>query len=273
VKCREFYLAVIENGPLSELKSFEKRMRESLFQNVLRTFEVQLFVSLLAIVLSPTLFPLLNVPEPSRQIFMIYALGALCNSFILIFLQVLLYIGERNRAMLMMLIFFLTNVIFTAISMSMGEEYYGSGFFVSSFITMIICAFVVYYSYHRIVRYTFMTQPVFIREREKVFEKVERWVDDRMTARDSFELRFLRRRQQERRKVVTELDQGYAESKRATGSQPEKQDQAAASPVQGDAVVRQGSPVIRTASPKPVYASYTGRYLAGNYPHLKRKKR
>ncbi len=274
VKCREFYLAVIENGPLNELKNFERRMRESLFQNVLRTFEVQLFVSLLAIVLSPTLFPLLNVPEPSRQIFMIYALGALCNSFILIFLQVLLYIGERNRAMLMMLIFFLTNVIFTGISMTMGEEYYGSGFFVSSFITMVICAFVVYNSYHRIIRHTFMTQPVFTREREKVFEKVERWIDDRVTARDSFELRFLRQRQNKKHPIVTEIDQGYAESKRATDKpQGERSTAGVSQEVPPDGGERGLYPVYRNASPKPLYARYAGRYLARNYPHLKRHRK
>ncbi|MBC8553668.1 MAG: exopolysaccharide Pel transporter PelG, partial [Candidatus Brocadiales bacterium] len=167
VKCREFYLAIIENAPLKELESFAKRMRDSLFQDVVRTFELQLFVTLLIIALSSTIFPLLNVPEATRKIFVIYSLGAMCNSFILIFLQVLLYIGERNRAMFLMGLFFFSNFVLTLISMNMGENFYGAGFFVSSFITMIVGAFISYYSYHRVIQHTFMTQPVFTRVKQK----------------------------------------------------------------------------------------------------------
>jgi polysaccharide biosynthesis protein PelG len=214
VKCREFYLAVIENGPLKELESFAKRMRESLFQDVLRTFELQLFVSLLIIALSSTIFPLLNVPEATRKIFVIYSLGAMCNSFILIFLQVLLYIGERNRAMFLMGLFFFSNFILTLISMNMGEKFYGAGFFVSSFITMIVGAFVSYYSYHRVIQHTFMTQPVFTRKKEKLFEKLEKWVDDRMVAKDSFELKFLRQKDK-RKTAATAAQNSFSESKRA----------------------------------------------------------
>ena len=217
VKCREFYLAVIENGPLKELESFAKRMRESLFQNVLTTVELQLFITLLIIALSSTLFPLLNVPDATRRIFVIYSLGAMCNSFILIFLQVLLYIGERNRAMFLMGLFFFSNFVFTLISMNMGENFYGAGFFVSSFITMIVGAFVSYNSYHRVIQHTFMTQPVFTREREKVFERLEKWVDDRMVAKDSFELKFLRQKDKQKTAAAATVKQNsYSGSKRAS---------------------------------------------------------
>lgn len=205
IKCREFYLAVIENAPLSELEFFSKRMRESLFQDILRTFEIQLFITLLCIVLSPIIMPVLRVSEESREIFMIYALGSMCNGFILIFLQVLLYVGERNRALILMVTFFVSNIIFTLISIQLGEKFYGAGFFASSFCTMVFGAFLSYYSYQRVIKYTFMTQPVFVQQKDKFFERVEKWMDDRITEKDMFELKFLKNKfdQQERDRADT----------------------------------------------------------------------
>ena len=205
IKCREFYLAVIENAPLSELEFFSKRMRESLFQDVLRTFEIQLFITLLCIVLSPIIMPVLRVSEESREIFMIYALGSMCNGFILIFLQVLLYVGERNRALILMATFFISNVIFTLISIQLGEKFYGAGSFASSFCTMVFGAFLSYYSYHRVIKYTFMTQPVFVQQKDKFFERVEKWMDDRITEKDMFELKFLKDKFEQRERDRAEM--------------------------------------------------------------------
>lgn len=192
VQCREFFNGVLNNAALSELEGFAQRMRRSLFQEVLKTFEFQMVISLLLIILSPTVFPVINVPDAIRKIFMIYALGALCNSFILIFLQVLLYIGERNKALIMVIIFFSTNILFTYISIGLGENFYGAGFFLSGFVTMIVGAVFSYISYNNVIRSTFMSQPVYVNKREKIFEKVEKWVDNRQEIKDAFELKLLR---------------------------------------------------------------------------------
>ncbi len=213
-KCREFYLAVLENAELQELRNYSRRMRESLFQDVLKTFEVQLFITVLVIVLSPTLFPFLNISEGVRKIFTIYALGALCNSFVLIFLQVLLYIGERNRALALAVIFFLSNLLFTYISIGLGEAYYGTGFFMAGFVSMLFGAFISYHSYFRIIPHTFMTQPVYTRTKKKIFEKVEEWIDERRSARDAFELNLLRKKHIERSVIASQNIQAE-ESKRA----------------------------------------------------------
>ncbi len=194
IKCREFYLAVLRNGPLSELQVFADRMWTSLQQNILQTFEIQLFVTILIIVLSKSLFPLLGVPEESRQIFVIYALGAFCNAFILIFLQVLLYIGERNRTLLLMVVFFVSNCVFTLFSLVLGEQFYGFGFFLSSFITLLLGFYLIVISYKRVIRHTYMMQPVYTRSHEKTFEKLEVWLDKRQSDRDALDKLYLEKR-------------------------------------------------------------------------------
>ncbi len=200
VKCREFYLAVLRNGPLSELQVFADRMWKSLQKNILQTFEIQLFITILIIVLSRSVFPILGVPEESRQIFIIYALGAFCNAFILIFLQVLLYIGERNRTLVLMIIFFCTNVVFTLLSLQWGEGYYGLGFFISSFTTMLIGLYLTVISYRRVIRHTYMTQPVYERSTDKPFEKLEVWLDNRLTDKDALDKIYLEKRRDKQKR-------------------------------------------------------------------------
>ena len=183
IKCREFYLAVLQNSTYKEMKTFAERMRRSLLVNILQTFEVQLFITLLLIAFSRNFFPLLRVPEEAREIFKIYALGSLCNSFVLIFMQVLLYIGERNKTLILLLIFFFSNIFLTIYFSSLGEAYYGFGFFLSAFITMVLGFFQMLSSYKRVIAYTFMTQPLFVAKKEKFFEKIERYLDTRFEKR------------------------------------------------------------------------------------------
>lgn len=194
IRCREFYLAILKNGPLSELKVFATRMWDSLQRNILQTFEIQLFITLVIIVLSRTIFPVFGVPEEARQIFVIYALGAFCNGFILIFLQVLLYIGERNRALLLVVAFFVTNVIGTLLSLQWGERFYGFGFFISSFLTMLLGLYLTIISYKRVIKHTYMTQPVYTRSKEKTFERLEEWIDERMNNQDALDKLYLEKR-------------------------------------------------------------------------------
>jgi polysaccharide biosynthesis protein PelG len=191
IKCREFYLAVIRNGPLSELKVFADRMWRSLQRNVLQTFEIQLFVTIIIIVISRSLFPVLGVPEESRQIFIIYALGAFCNAFVLIFLQVLLYIGERNRTLLLTAFFFFSNVLLTSLSLLWGEQFYGFGFFAASFLTMLLGLYLSIISYRRVIEYTYITQPVYTATKERPFEKLEGWIDDKLTNQDALDRLYL----------------------------------------------------------------------------------
>ncbi len=191
VKCREFYLAVIRNGPLSELKVFADRMWRSLQRNILQTFEIQLFVTIIIIVISRSLFPVLGVPEESRQIFIIYALGAFCNAFVLIFLQVLLYIGERNRTLLLTAFFFFSNVLLTSLSLLWGEQFYGFGFFAASFLTMLLGLYLSIISYRRVIEYTYITQPVYTATKERPFEKLEGWIDDKLTNQDALDRLYL----------------------------------------------------------------------------------
>ncbi len=194
VKCREFFLAVLRNGPYSELKTFGDRMWQSLQRNILQTFEIQLFITIIIIVLSKSLFPLLNVPEGSRQIFVIYALGAFCNSFILIFMQVLLYIGERNRTLFLVAVFLVTNIVFTLLTLVLGESYYGFGFFLSAFVTMLVGLYLTYDGYKRVIQHTYMTQPVYTKTKNRPFERLEEWIDKRLTDQDALDKLVLEKR-------------------------------------------------------------------------------
>lgn len=207
VKCREFFLAVLRNGPYSELKTFGDRMWQSLQRNILQTFEIQLFITIIIIILSKSLFPLLNVPEGSRQIFVIYALGAFCNSFILIFMQVLLYIGERNRTLFLMVIFLVTNVVFTLLTLALGESYYGFGFFLSAFVTMLVGLYMTYMGYKRVIQHTYMTQPVYTKVKNRPFERLEEWIDKRLTDQDALDKLVLEKRRKKAIAAGIELDE------------------------------------------------------------------
>ncbi len=215
VKCREFYLVILRNGPLEDVRKFADRMWASLKESIVKTFEIQLFVTIACIAVARHIFPLLNVPGETERIFSIYAMGAFCNAFILICLQVLLYIGERNRTLLLMALYFVLNTAFTLFSLTLGEAYYGIGFFIASFITMLVGFWLTYLSYRRVVSHTYITQPVYIRTKDKFFEKLERRLNRRQEEKDALDLVLLEKHTHKRRASTQEVlvAEGAAEVK------------------------------------------------------------
>lgn len=170
-KFREFYYMVRGNGSINDIKRTKEEMIKTLLAELRHMIEVQAFISFVAIMLGLRILPIVGFTTLSVDIFSILVLASLAYIIMYLLIIILLYFDDRKGAMFIALVFFLTSVAFSFISVKLGQSYYGFGFFFSSLLSMII-AFIRLNFYLKNIEYnTFGLQPIFIKEKAGVLSK------------------------------------------------------------------------------------------------------
>ena len=163
---KQYYGLASGNGTLKQLKERLGVMKTSLIRELIFTFESQTIISLFIIAISGQLFVWFGGSLLVRDIFRITALGSLCNIFILIMILVLLYFEARKQAVIVSFSFFALNGILTYFLQGLGESYYGLGFFMSSFITLVL-SMILFYGYIKELNYITFGKTLLVQPEEK----------------------------------------------------------------------------------------------------------
>jgi len=171
-KYRSYYSLITGKGNFADIENARKNMSWVLWSEIRNVMELQIFFSLVFIVAGFYLLPAMGISALSFDIFMILSLGAYCNIILLVIILVLLYFEDRRGALFISSTFIITNSLFTAGTIYMGERAYGFGFFIAAFLSLII-ALIELRSYLRNIHYhTFCGQPVIQKELTGPFRKL-----------------------------------------------------------------------------------------------------
>ncbi len=104
---------------------------------------MQLFIGFTAIVMAPVILKFLGMNYIEIGMFRYGVMGATLQILTLFLLILLAYFDYRIGAMMIQILFFVSNALFTFISMKMGFPYYGYGYFLSTLLTFVVAAIVV----------------------------------------------------------------------------------------------------------------------------------
>ena len=118
---------------------------------------LQASICIAVILLSPHIFESLRVNYLQISIFRYGVLGALFHVMIMFLTILLSYFDNRKATLHIQFLFLLTNSIFTYISMKMGFEYYGYGYFLSCVTVFVVAAFTVAHYINKLPYHTFIT--------------------------------------------------------------------------------------------------------------------
>lgn len=166
---KEYYSQITLEGNLKDIVRARKSMITILWQELFHMMEVQLFFSLVSIVIGYYFLPYIGLTQSSVDIFNFLILGAYCSISMFIIVLVELYFENRKGAFIITSIFLLTNILFTCISLKLGTNYYGIGYFLSSFISLIIGLISLSDFLDNIDYITFCSQPVIYNEKRGIF--------------------------------------------------------------------------------------------------------
>ncbi|SHG94425.1 exopolysaccharide Pel transporter PelG [Tepidibacter thalassicus] len=169
---KKYYFLAMSSGRYEDIELSKEEMKNILYKQMVYIMEMQTIVTLTIIVISGKVFSHLGIFMIIRDIFRITSLGALCSIFILIIILIFLYFDEKDKALIISLLFLILNALFTLYFIPKGIEFYGLGYFISSFVTLIISIITVVRFLKYINYYTFAKQPLFIQKEKGIFVNI-----------------------------------------------------------------------------------------------------
>lgn len=171
-KYKDYYSAVLGAGTLEDITRSKEEMRKVLVHEITYTMELQLFFSIIFMVIGMRLLPRIGLIGAAVDIFNILVLGSYSCVIMFIIMLVLLYFDDRRGAVFVSAMFLVTNTLFTIGTLYLGENFYGFGFFAAAFITLIAAIIRLWIFLRNIDYYTFCSQPVVFKEKERFFQRL-----------------------------------------------------------------------------------------------------
>jgi polysaccharide biosynthesis protein PelG len=171
---KKYYGLVNRIGTYQEIDIASKEMKETIYRKLLYTFQVQTILTVTIVLFSKVIFDFFNHSILIRNIFRICSFGALFNIFILLIILVLLYYESRKRALIISLMFLVSNSLLTYYYSFIIKDinYYGYGFTIGSFITLIVAIYFLTNFLKKINFVTFALHPLFQKEEKGIFVKM-----------------------------------------------------------------------------------------------------
>lgn len=153
-----FFAAVRGNASLQEIEQLGNAMvvavREGLFQIV----RVQGVTVLLLYVLGPSIVKWLELPEKFVHLYYVDLVGVAAQVLMLAVLNVAFYLDKLKEALTLTVFMFVSNALFTWLSIQWGPVYFGYGFGVSMALTALLGVVMVGRELDNIEFHTFMRQ-------------------------------------------------------------------------------------------------------------------
>lgn len=155
---RRFYRSILEHVSLRQVRKLNKAIHDSIMEGSRNLILIQGAACLIAIVLAPQIFDLINNAYLQLGIFRIGTLGVFFHGLMLFGTIILQYFDCRREIMWIYLYFFLSNALFTLIIMLFyGFEFYGVGYFLSAVTSFAISVIVLMRHIQHLPYHAFIT--------------------------------------------------------------------------------------------------------------------
>ncbi len=144
-KYRKFYYDILGHVPLYRIRENHKAIITSITDSARNLMIVQGVVAFLCIVLAAKIFALLNINFAQIGIFRLGVIGSFFQVLALFGLIILSYFDHRRPVLYIQGTFFLSNLFLTYVVMTNYHfPYYGAGYMLSSMLTFILTAIVLF---------------------------------------------------------------------------------------------------------------------------------
>lgn len=131
-----YYRDIIKHCSFFKIKENHKEIISVLKTNSKNLFVLQAACSIITIIISPYLIDALRMNYLQIGMFRIGVLGALFQVIFLYILIILIYFEVKREVLLLQFFFFLSNAVFSFISLKLGFPFYGYGYFFSTLLSM-----------------------------------------------------------------------------------------------------------------------------------------
>ncbi|PIR38680.1 MAG: hypothetical protein COV35_05835 [Alphaproteobacteria bacterium CG11_big_fil_rev_8_21_14_0_20_39_49] len=154
----KFYRNIEQKVSLSEIQKSHRDIILSIFRNAGYLLVTQIVITSICILMAPKIIGLLNWNYMQVGILRYGLAGALFQVLTLFIIIIMSYFDNWKATLQIQLLFLVTNTALTAASLYSGFEYYGYGYFLSSFITFIVSVVIASVYVSKLPYHTFITR-------------------------------------------------------------------------------------------------------------------
>ncbi|MFC2149775.1 exopolysaccharide Pel transporter PelG [Candidatus Auribacterota bacterium] len=159
-KFKYFYANVVNKGTFTEVRQAKKVMLGAMIEMIGTMVKIQGVVTVLAVTFVPLITQVLRIESKAIPVFQVTCLGVFVHSMLLTTIVGTLYFDQKTLAVLISLVFCVTNGVFTWITVYMPVEFTGYGYFFSAMVSLIFAFYVLDHKMRRLEYITFALQPV-----------------------------------------------------------------------------------------------------------------
>ena len=154
----KFYDAVRNGDTLSHIKYYKDEMVYSARQGIYEIFKVQGFTVLILLLFGKEILSLIGISPLYAPLFYIDVVGVGLQVLFLSILNVMFYLDYRKETLFLTGLFLLLNAALTWFSIRLGLSFFGYGFAMAMFLTVIVGLLVLSRKLSRLEYETFMLQ-------------------------------------------------------------------------------------------------------------------
>ena len=155
---KTYYAHISYKGTMAEINRSLENMMSILKREIFYCMELQFFICLSFALMANIIFHYFEMDLYLLELFRIFIFAAFCTVFISIFITIFLYLDNRIGALCVSILFFVSNSLFTYFFSFKGEEYTGVGFFLASFLTLIVARALLMRAFNSLSYTTFYRQ-------------------------------------------------------------------------------------------------------------------
>ncbi|MFW5499358.1 MULTISPECIES: exopolysaccharide Pel transporter PelG [unclassified Maridesulfovibrio] len=157
----DYFAKIISKEDLSSILQEKKGMIKMLKESLREILIVQGTLTMLCIFMAPEFVDLVGLSPLQQPLLQIALVGSLLQVMLSVAVIILFYFDQRKEVLTVTLVFLISNVGLTWLSMQLGFTFYGYGYCYSCFIALMCAYHLVSKSVRDLEYLTFSSQPLF----------------------------------------------------------------------------------------------------------------
>lgn len=216
---RSYFDTILYGGTLEEIKVENKNLGLTLFRELAHVFELQFFIELLCITFLSNFLQSIGFDREMLIIFRYLCMGYCFYVLVKSLVILMLYFDDRTGALALSVLFAISSILFSALTLPFGIETYGLGFLVAGGVTAAVGVIHLYQYIEKLEYQVFCRQPLFYEEPNGLFKRIKDYIESHDAGRGDFKAHYkhAQRHHKRRRKKERVVARHYKHSTKRGG--------------------------------------------------------
>lgn len=172
-KNRTYFDTILSGGRLSDIYAAKKEMQKVLYRELAHMMEIQLIFTIIAVTFIGNFLGSIGLDEAMLGIYRTLCFGYCIYGLLKCLIIILLYFDDRKGACAGAILFTVTSILFSAVTLKLGTFSWGMGYTVAGAVSVILVLLRLRRYLKRLEYHVFCEQPLFEVEENGVFKRLQ----------------------------------------------------------------------------------------------------